>query len=197
MTGRSLPRRFYLQPTLRVARHLLGQTLVHETPTGVTAGRIVEVEAYHQDGDRASHSYNGQTPRNAVMFGPPGVLYVYLSYGIHYCMNVVTEPEQTGAAILIRALEPLTGIDLMQQIRGPRVNPRDLTNGPGKCCQALAITGEHNGLSLQGTDLYILNAPLLAGHEIATTPRIGITKSKSLPWRFLLNLGKPTIYIFE
>jgi len=146
----------------------------------------VEVEAYHQDRDRASHSYDGPTQRNRVMFGPPGNLYVYFIYGIHFCMNVVSEPESLSVAVLIRALEPVTGIDTMRRLRGERVPDRNLSNGPARCCQALAVNREQDGTCLQGPDLYLEQGSPCPPDQVVAATRIGITKSVELPWRFLI-----------
>ena len=177
---------YFCLPTLTLARELLGRRLVRRWRGHTLAGRIVEVEAYHQDNDRAAHSYGGKTPRNAVMFGPPGHLYVYFIYGMHYCMNVVTEPEGIGAAVLIRAVEPLEGIELMQRLRGPRIKTRDLTNGPAKCCGAFAVGPEQNGLTLTGSALFLDEDEPPAENEIAISRRIGISKSADLEWRFFI-----------
>ncbi len=176
----------YHQPTLTLARNLLGNYLVRKQGNQVLSGRIVEVEAYHQDGDRAAHSFAGKTPRNAVMFGPPGFLYVYFIYGMHYCMNVVTEAQGIGAAILIRAMEPLEGIETMRLNRGPQIPVRDLTNGPAKCCRAFAVDNNENGLSLMSSHLFLEEGAIHSGEETASSPRIGISKSRELPWRFFL-----------
>jgi len=179
-----LPPDFYQSPTLTLARSLIGKVLVRAHEGRQLKGRIVEVEAYHQDGDRAAHSYSGQTRRNAVMFGPPGFLYVYFIYGMHYCMNVVTEEDGVGAAVLIRALEPLEGIETMRALRGPQIKTRDLTNGPAKCCQAFAIDRKADGWPLNGSQLFLEDSEPLATNPIGTSKRIGITKSTELPWRF-------------
>ena len=165
---------FFDRPAEIVAPDLIGVTLLVD---GV-GGALVEVEAYDQ-ADPASHSFKGPTPRNAAMFGPPGHAYVYKIYGMHWCLNFVCQP---GSAVLIRALEPLHGIALMQQRRGG-LAPRQLCSGPGKLCQALAITREHDGLPLDAAP-FRLSASADA-HPVATGPRIGITKGVDTPWRFV------------
>ncbi|HEY5279508.1 MAG TPA: DNA-3-methyladenine glycosylase [Pseudolabrys sp.] len=171
-----LRRSFFARPVLEVAPELIGATLLVD---GV-GGLIVEVEAYHHT-DPAAHSYIGMTPRNAVMFGPPGFLYVYRSYGIHWCMNFVCEPEGSASAVLIRALEPVQGLAAMQRRRGFK-EPRALCSGPGKVCEALGVSIRHNGLALDRPP-FELRAPAVAP-EIVTGPRIGITKAVEQPWRF-------------
>jgi DNA-3-methyladenine glycosylase len=182
-----LRRSFFARPVLAVAPELIGATLLVD---GV-GGLIVEVEAYHHT-DPAAHSYIGMTPRNAVMFGPPGFLYVYRSYGIHWCMNFVCEPEGSASAVLIRALEPVQGLAAMQRRRGFK-EPRALCSGPGKVCEALGVSIRHNGLALDRPP-FELRAPAVAP-EIVTGPRIGITKAVEQPWRFGLKgsayLSKP------
>ncbi|HEX5212498.1 MAG TPA: DNA-3-methyladenine glycosylase [Pseudolabrys sp.] len=182
-----LRRSFFDRPVLEVAPELIGATLL---ANGV-GGRIVEVEAYHHT-DPAAHSFNGQTERNAVMFGPPGYAYVYRSYGIHWCLNFVCEEAGSASAVLIRALEPLAGIAAMRRRRGlPDV--RALCSGPGKLCEALGVTHRHNGLALDRPPFELrgrAEAP-----DIAIGPRIGITKAVDHPWRFGLKgsrfLSKP------
>jgi DNA-3-methyladenine glycosylase len=164
---------FFARPAPVVARELIGVTLLVE---GV-GGPLVEVEAYDLT-DPASHSFNGPTPRNAAMFGPPGHVYVYKIYGIHWCLNFVCQP---GSAVLIRALEPQHGIARMQDRRGG-LSERQLCTGPGKLCQALAISIAHNGLPLDVAPFALL--PAQEGHDVATGPRIGITKGVEIPWRF-------------
>lgn len=181
-----LPPSFYQGSTLELAPKLLGKELVRQTQGGLLVGRIVEVEAYHQEGDAAAHSFCGETARNRVMFGKSGHLYVYLSYGIHHCMNIVTEPEKVGAAVLIRALEPLEGQAQMRQWRKKARRDRDLANGPGKACQAFGIDLAHNGISLQTEMLYLREATVGVEEQIVSGPRIGITKATELPWRFYL-----------
>jgi len=172
-------RAFYNRPVLEVARDLIGCVVEHEDCAGV----IVETEAYH-DSEPASHAFIGLTPRTRVLFGPPGVAYVYRSYGIHALLNAVTEPEGVGAAVLFRALEPLSGIDTMRARRGVSAE-RELCSGPGKLTQALGIGLEYNGTDLVRGPIRIAPRPR-AWREthVAVSPRIGITKAAELPWRF-------------
>lgn len=180
--GRLLRRSFFARSVHKVAPELIGATLLVNGVGGV----IVEVEAYHHT-DPAAHSYRGPTPRNQVMFGPPGVLYVYRSYGIHWCMNAVCEEEGSASAILIRALEPSHGLATMRRRRGLE-DARMLCSGPGKLCEALAVTHRHNGLAL--------DVPPIAIHARTSEPevvcgvRIGITKAADLPWRYGLKGSK-------
>ncbi len=178
---------FFKLPTLSLAQELLGMTLLRSLPGGhQISARIVEVEAYHQDGDAAAHSFSGKSKRNQVMFGPPGMLYVYFIYGMHYCMNVVTEMEGVGAAVLIRALEPLAGLEQMQLLRGPKVKLHQLTSGPAKSCLALGIDLSHNGLDLRGPVLSLQPGKPKSSEQLVSSQRIGISKSVDLPWRFFL-----------
>jgi DNA-3-methyladenine glycosylase len=175
----TLSHAFYDRPVLEVARALLGCVVRH----GDTAGVIVETEAYHHS-EPASHAYVGLTARTSTLFGPPGRAYVYRSYGIHALLNAVTEPEGVGAAVLIRALEPLEGIEHMRARRGLE-RLEDLCSGPGKLTEALGV-----GLSLNGADLLAPPFELSErrdgweGDEIVTSERIGITKAADLPWRY-------------
>lgn len=164
-----------------VAPLLLG-CIIERDIDGVTLrGRIVETEAYDQT-DVASHSYNGETPRTKVMFGPAGHLYVYFTYGMHYCCNVVVGEEGYGAAVLIRAVEPIAGVHIME---GRRLRSGiDLTNGPAKFCQAFGIGKEQNGVDLQNGDIRLLPGDQLQVAEITQATRVGITKGKDVPWRF-------------
>jgi DNA-3-methyladenine glycosylase len=169
----------YARSVHEVARDLVGATLRH----GDAAGRIVEVESYHQD-EPACHAYIGPRPRTEVLFGPPGHAYVYRSYGIHALVNAVAEEDGVGAAVLIRAIEPLEGIDLMRVRRGV-AREEDLTNGPGKLTEALGIGLELNGVSLDHGPVRIEARPAGAREpEVVTAVRIGITKAADLPWRF-------------
>jgi DNA-3-methyladenine glycosylase len=171
-----------LDPPEVVAPRLLGCLLVRELDGQTLAGRIVETEAYHQT-DAASHSYKGKTPRTEVMFGPAGHLYVYFTYGMHYCCNVVTGPSGEGAAVLIRALEPVAGETFMSHNRHGQ-SGEQLTNGPAKLCQALAIDKILNGHNLQTVPLQLQVRPPLPPAQIVQTTRIGIARAKDVPWRF-------------
>ncbi len=173
---RKLSPQFFARSVHQVAPDLVGATLLFD---GV-GGRIVEVEAYHHT-DPAAHSYGGRTPRNAVMFGPPGVAYVYRSYGIHWCLNFVCEKEGSASAVLIRALEPLEGLAKMRRRRGLK-DERLLCAGPGRLCEALGISIAHNGLALDRPPFRLIARA--EKPEIAAGPRIGITKAVQLPWRY-------------
>ena len=187
-----LPRRFYARPTLVVARALLGRVLVHDGPGGRTGGRIVEVEAYRGPDDPASHAYRGETARNRVMFGPPGHAYVYFTYGMHHCVNVVTGPAGSANAVLIRALEPLEGVALMRRRRGV-VELERLARGPGCVTRALGLDRRHDGLDLtRGPLLVAAGAPRRGGYRVARGPRIGIRVAADRPWRFWL-AGHPCV----
>jgi DNA-3-methyladenine glycosylase len=184
---RRLRRGFFRRSVHEVAPDLIGATLLFD---GV-GGRVVEVEAYHHT-DPAAHSYRGPTDRNAVMFGPPGYAYVYRSYGIHWCVNLVCEPEGSASAVLIRAIEPTVGLAVMRRRRGIQ-DDRLLCSGPGRVCAALRITHAHNGLALDEPpfELYARSGAV----EVVAGPRIGITKAVDLPWRYGLKgsrfLSKP------
>ncbi|HZL38878.1 MAG TPA: DNA-3-methyladenine glycosylase [Pseudolabrys sp.] len=182
-----LRRSFFDRPVLKVAPDLIGAILL---VNGV-GGRIVEVEAYHHT-DPAAHSYRGPTPRNVVMFGPPGVAYVYRSYGIHWCLNFVCEEEGSASAVLIRALEPIEGLGSMRRRRGV-ADERLLCSGPGKLCEALGVSIQHNGLPLDRAPFELRAAD--GSSELVRGVRIGITKAMEKPWRFGLQgtrfLSKP------
>lgn len=183
-----LPADFYCGGTVSVARALIGACLVYNSKEGMTAGRIVETEAYLYKTDPASHAYRGQTPRNGAMFGPPGHAYIYLIYGMYLCFNVVTAPVGDGQAVLIRALEPLAGIELMK-VRRKTDDIGRLCSGPGKLVQAMGIRREQSGVSLIAGDL-TLHAPRAyrgaTEFKIAVSRRIGITAGAELPLRFCL-----------
>ena len=170
-------REFFARSVHEVAPDLLGSSVL---VNGV-GGPIVEVEAYESAIDPAAHGFRGRTPRNASMFGPPGHAYVYRSYGIHWCLNFVCEEEGSAAAVLVRALEPAHGIEKMRERRG-LVEPRLLCSGPGRLCQALGITREHDGLPLDAPPFELRAAT--AAVEVLTGPRIGISVAADLPWRY-------------
>ena len=177
-----LPREFYGRPTLDVARDLIGKVLVHASPAGTTAGAIVEVEAYIGECDAACHAATGFTGRNAPLYGPPGQAYVYLNYGIHYLLNAVTEPEGAPAAVLLRAVEPIRGHDVMQQRRAstPR-GSHDLCRGPGNLTRAFGISLQHNRHDLTSDRLFVADWGFT--RTVRWTPRIGIRVAARRRWR--------------
>lgn len=185
--AKRLNRAFFGRTVHDVAPDLIGATLLFKG----AGGRIVEVEAYHHT-DPAAHSYRGPTPRNAVMFGPPGYVYVYRSYGIHWCMNFVCEPKGSASAVLVRAIEPTVGLPAMRRRRG-LTDERLLCAGPGRVCEALGITAKHNGMALDAPPFELLARTEAV--EVVAGPRIGITKAAELPWRYGLRdsrfLSKP------
>lgn len=183
---RPLPVGFYARDTERVARGLLGCVLETRVRGVRTAGKIVEVEAYVGPHDPAAHGYGWRkTARNARLFGPPGTCYVYFIYGKHWCANVVTERDGYPSAVLLRALEPLAGLDAMRRRRGTR-DPRLLCSGPGRLCEALGITGGMDGESLAGPRIRICRPSGRRGSRIVAGPRIGITRATDWPFRFYL-----------
>jgi len=184
-----LPREFYERPTLAVAADLIGKVLVHESGAGRASGVIVETEAYIGEDDPACHAAPGPTSRNAPLYGPPGIAYVYLNYGIHYLVNAVTEPEGWPAAVLIRALAPIEGIGLMRRRRARGSSKRavefsdaELCRGPGNLTRALGIDLRQNLKDLTGSGLRIEDRRLAIG-PVEWTPRIGITQAADRPWR--------------
>lgn len=190
-----LPRKFYIRPVVTVARELLGKVLVKSEEKGLLAGRIVEVEAYDGIIDEASHSFKGKTKRNEIMFNYGGFFYVYFTYGAHFCCNVVTGKKNHGAAVLIRAIEPVNGIDFMIEKRFGRKLKSDkeifnLTSGPGKVCKAFGFNKVHSGIDLTGKSIYLIDKPKLKANKIGVSKRIGISKSVDLPWRFF-EIGNP------
>jgi DNA-3-methyladenine glycosylase len=174
---------FFARATEKVARDLLGAVLVRRVGDTLLAGRIVETEAYLAEDDAASHSFRGRTRRNEAMFGEAGTLYVYRIYGIHHCANIVTEDAGRGAAVLLRALEPLAGIEWMQQQRGTNAL-QVLCSGPGKLAQSLAFSPSENGASLLQPDLFLL--PADTSPEVCVSARVGISKAVDLPLRFFV-----------
>ncbi len=185
--GARLPRRFFARPVTEVAPDLLGRIVVRRLDDGTRlAARIVECEAYRFD-DPASHSFRGPTPRNGVMFGPAGRLYVYFVYGMHHCMNVVTGGAGEGSAVLLRAAEPLEGLDEMRHRRG-RNAPRDLCAGPGRLCEALAVDRSLDGADLvRGRDVWITAGAPVAAEGVRSGPRVGIRVGVDHPWRFRID----------
>lgn len=183
---RPLPREFYLRPTPQVARDLLGCLLVHRTDRGTLAARLVETEAYLAEGDPGCHAARGRTQRNDPMFGPPGTLYVYQIYGMHLCMNVVTQPEGVAEAVLLRAAEPMAGIEEMQRRRG-RPALKDLCSGPAKLTEAFGIGLDHNRCDITRGPLFIAAAPQSPG-EIMVTTRVGLARGcgEELMLRYLI-----------
>lgn len=190
--GRPLPRSFYPRPSLEVAPDLIGRILVRTLADGTRlVARIVETESYAEN-DPASHSYRGRTPRNEVMFGSPGRLYVYFTYGMHFCSNVVTGREGEGSAVLLRAAEPLEGLDEMARRRGVS-DPLLLCAGPARLTQALGIGREENGVDLvRGTGLRILEGTPVIGSLIGRSARVGVTSGAERRWRFFLK-GDPFV----
>jgi DNA-3-methyladenine glycosylase len=199
--GLPLPRSFYRRHPTAVARDLLGMELLFHRPEGWVGGYIVEAEAYHGRLDAASHAYRGLTARNAVMFGPPGHAYIYFTYGMHHCFNVVVADDGEAAAVLIRAVQPSRGSDVMRVLREQAraleqgVLPlRDLTSGPGRLCQAYGLSRAQNGLDLTAPPLLIAapEQPLAPQGGVVVTTRIGVTRDAELPWRFYV-AGNPFV----
>lgn len=196
-SNKKLKREFYNRTFLTVAKDLLGKILMIKKGKYFLAVKIVEVEAYHGDFDEASHAFRGKTNRNAVMFEEGGHLYVYFTYGVHFCTNIVVGKKGKGIAVLIRAVEPLEGIHIMTKNRFGKKSVKEknlfnLTSGPGKVCQALGINLNHNGIDLIGNEVFILDQPKLKNKEIGVSSRIGITRSVDLQWRFFI-IGNPFI----
>ena len=181
-----LPAEFYLQPTEQVALDLLGCLLVHDAAEELTVGRIVETEAYLSDNDPGCHAARGRTERNAPMFERPGTIYVYQIYGVHYCVNLVTQPEDVAEAVLVRAVEPLAGIEIMRARRGNK-SLEELASGPAKLTQAFGIGAEHNRGNATRGELLVAPAPEPV-REIDQTTRIGLPRGRGddLPLRFLV-----------
>lgn len=189
----ALPRSFYLRDVRRVARGILGRRLVWEQSGVRCSGRVVEVEAYGGPEDAASHARSGPTRRNGTMFGAPGHAYVYFTYGMHHCLNLVTGPRGRAAAVLIRALEPLEGLERFRALRGARVSDAALLRGPGCVARALGLTLEHDGLDLTRGPLWLeRERPVRAPWRIVSGPRIGIRRATARRWRFWLG-GHPCV----
>ena len=191
--ARPLPRAFYARGPRALARALLGRVLVHDDPrAGRLAGLIVETEAYGGADDPASHAHRGVTPRNRVMFGPPGVAYVYFTYGMHHCFNVVCGAEGRASAVLVRALEPVAGLDAMRRRRargaaGEGPPAARVARGPGSLARALGLDRRHDGADLTRGALWIADlAPRRGGRRVARGPRVGISRAAGRPWRYWL-----------
>ena len=183
LTTPRLPRRFFARDPVALARDLLGRVVFYRTPEGLLAGRIVETEAYTGDADAASHAFRGRTARNAVMFGPAGYAYVYFTYGMHYCLNVTAELPGTAGAVLLRALEPLVGVEIMRG-RGDRGPEPRLLSGPGKIGRAFGLTLEDNGRDFTRGPLGIAGGSPVPDRDVARSRRIGISRAIDLPYRF-------------
>jgi DNA-3-methyladenine glycosylase len=190
--GSPLPRAFYDRDTSIVAREMLGAVLECTTPDGVASARIVETEAYIGPDDPACHAAAGLTPRTKYLFGPPGISYVYLIYGMYWCFNAVTREEGHGSAVLVRAVSPLEGEELMQERRSHARSRYELTNGPGKLCLALGITADHNGRPLDTPPIRILAGAAVPDRDVVVTPRIGITRAADWPLRYFI-AGDPFV----
>jgi DNA-3-methyladenine glycosylase len=188
--GRRLPRRFYSRPPLELAPMLLNKVLVG--PNG--SGRIVEVEAYDGSNDPGSHAYRGRTPRTEVMFGPAGHLYVYFSYGVHWCANVVCHSDGVAGAVLVRALAPIDGIETMRVVRPAARRDRDLCSGPGRLCQALGIDRRHDGADLVRADrgVTLLDDGVAPPSDPVNTTRVGLRLGSDFPWRWYVP-GDPNV----
>ena len=191
----ALTHRFFARPTLAVAADLLGRTLLVVKRGRPCGGLIVEAEAYIGEEDPACHAHRGLTPRNQVMYGPPGHAYVYFTYGNHWMLNFVTEREGIPAAVLIRALEPMVGVAQMCRRRGREDTDVNLTNGPGKLTAALGITGEDNGIALTGGRMSVGGQPP-NGKRVLTSGRVGINAGNERPWRFYLE-GNPWVSVYR
>ncbi len=181
-----LPRSFYFLPTITVAKRLLGQLIIRKYRGVTLVGKIVEVEAYRGSIDPASHAYRGKTKRNEVMFREGGHLYVYFTYGMHFCANVVTQKEGLAEAVLIRGVEPVKGIHLMRKLRGKQVDDFNLTNGPAKFCAAFGVKRKENGLYLRGEEIYLAKGEKVAPARIGVSTRIGIRNAAERKWRFFV-----------
>lgn len=190
--GAPLAARFYDRPTELVARDLLGAVIECTTPQGITRGRIVETEAYLGPDDPACHAAAGLTARTQHLFGPPGLAYVYLIYGMYWCFNAVTRERGHGAAVLVRGVHPIDGIDLMRQRRPKVTKERDLTNGPGKLCLAMGIVGSMSGTSLREGPVVLRRGTEVPDADVEVTPRVGITQAAEWPLRYLVR-GDPFV----
>lgn len=201
MQSEKISERFYQQNALTLAPKLLGKILTRRFGKSTVSGMITEVEAYIGKDDQASHAYNGMKNRNKIMFEKGGYFYVYFTYGNHHCCNIVTGKFGDGQAVLIRSVEPIDGAESMSMNRygymyQTEKDRRNLTNGPGKLCKAFGITLEQNGVSLQGNEVWLSHGKHIRETSIGQSPRIGISKSVELPWRFYI-LNNPFVSKFR
>lgn len=188
---KKLERSLFLQSADIVAPLILGWELVHESSKGLVSGRIIETEAYLGSDDPACHASRGMTPRNTPMFEPGGISYVYFIYGMYHCFNIVTGPKGSGEAVLIRALEPIQGVELMRKRRG-REDMKELCSGPGKLCMAMGISPDHNDHPLWKRPLFLKPSPSLPSEQVGVSSRIGISAGADLELRFF-EKGHPGI----
>ena len=191
LTTPRLPRRFFVRDPVVLARDLLGRVLFYKTPEGLLAGRIVETEAYTGAADPASHAFRGRTARNAVMFGPAGHAYVYFTYGMHHCLNVTAGAQGTAGAVLLRALEPLAGVEIMRA-RGDHGPEGRLLSGPGKVGRAFGLSLVDNGRDFTRGPLGLATGAPVPDREVAISRRIGISRAVDLPYRFAV-LSSPSV----
>ena len=191
LTTPRLPRRFFVRDPVVLARDLLGRVLFYKTPEGLLAGRIVETEAYTGAADPASHAFRGRTARNAVMFGPAGHAYVYFTYGMHHCLNVTAGAQGTAGAVLLRALEPLAGVEIMRA-RGDHGPESRLLSGPGKVGRAFGLSLIDNGRDFTRGPLGLATGAPIPDREVAISRRIGISRAVDLPYRFAV-LSSPSV----
>jgi DNA-3-methyladenine glycosylase len=198
MGRRLVPREFFARHAEHVAPELLGCVLEHETDDGLVAVEITEVEAYAGEADPASHAWRGRTARNGVMFGPPGHAYVYFTYGMHFCVNLVCLPEGAANAVLLRAGRVIEGEELARARRAAAISARDLARGPARLCQALDIDRDLDGADVcdAGSPLRIRAASGATGSTVRSGPRIGISRAAEVPWRFWLD-GEPTVSTYR
>jgi DNA-3-methyladenine glycosylase len=200
-----LPRAFFARPAVEVAPDLLGCVIAHSTAEGLVAVRLVEVEAYAGEADPASHAFRGRTARNAVMFGPPGHVYVYFTYGMHFCMNLVCQPPGDASAVLLRAGRVIDGVPLAAARRagerpsGATLRENDLARGPARLCEALGIDRSHDGADVcrPGSPLQVL-APLarVPAADVGTGPRVGVSRAADVAWRFWIT-GDPAVSVYR
>ena len=193
-----LPRAFFDRPATEVGPDLLGCVLSHQTPEGIVAVELTEVEAYMGAADSASHAYRGQTARNAVMFGPPGYAYVYFTYGMHFCVNLVCQLEGSASAVLLRAGRIVAGEELARERRPSSRRAQDLASGPARLCLALSIDRAQNGLDVctEGSPLLVTSTTVSYENKICQGPRVGISSAADLPWRYWID-GDPTVSAYR